>query len=249
MIAADASLPHRTPLHRGARGSLVILFVLTAFCPAGDNAAAEFKTSEMESRFERAYRDSRSLEVSFLETYKENGQLVRSEAGTGYFRRPGKMRFEYEAPEKNLFLVDGKTAWYYVPSDHTATRVPVKQSTDWRTPLALLAGEARLSRICSSVQILPNQKALSPDGVVLQCVPKGGSADGTDMVFLEVSQGSGNLSRVEIQESGGVAVEFQFKNWQFNPPLPDSQFRFTPPPGTAIVNGESLGVAGLPGIP
>ena len=108
MIAADASLPHRTPLHRGARGSLVI--VLTAFCPAGGNAAAEFKTSEMESRFERAYRDSRSLEVSFLETYKENGQLVRSEAGTGYFRRPGKMRFEYEAPEKNLFLVDGKTA-------------------------------------------------------------------------------------------------------------------------------------------
>src|SRR5256885_10000771 len=46
-----------------------------------------------------------------IERYTENGREVRSESGTAYFRRPGKMRWEYEAPEKNLFLVDGKTAW------------------------------------------------------------------------------------------------------------------------------------------
>ncbi len=104
-------------------------------------------------RFEAVYRGARTLQVAFLERYSENGHILRTEAGVAYFRRPGKMRWEYESPEKNLFLVDGKSAWFYVPADHTVTRVPAKQSTDWRTPLALLAGEMKLSRICARVEL------------------------------------------------------------------------------------------------
>src|SRR6266852_8689705 len=103
--------------------------------------------------FESRYRAARTLQATFLERYTENGHVVRVEAGIAYFRRPGKMRWEYDVPEKNLFLVDGKTAWFYVPADHTATRIPAKASTDWRTPLALLAGEMRLDRVCARVEL------------------------------------------------------------------------------------------------
>src|SRR5579864_7094612 len=97
-------------------------------------------------RMEARYRSAKTLQATFLERYVENGSVVRTEAATAYFRRPGKMRWEYERPEKDLFLVDGKTAWFYVPGDHTVTRVPAKESTDLRTPLALLAGEMKVSR-------------------------------------------------------------------------------------------------------
>ena len=70
--------------------------------------------------FEKHYRAAKTLQATFLERYTENGAVVRTEAGTAFFRRPGKMRWEYEAPEKDLFLVDGKTAWFYVPADRTA---------------------------------------------------------------------------------------------------------------------------------
>src|SRR5579871_5050363 len=105
--------------------------------------------------FEKHYQAARTLQATFLERYTENGAVVRTEAGTAFFRRPGKMRWEYEAPEKDLFLVDGKTAWFYVPADRTATRVPAKQSADWRTPLALLAGEMKVSRVCAHVDLAP----------------------------------------------------------------------------------------------
>src|SRR5258708_29041717 len=108
--------------------------------------------------FQARYQTARTLQATFLERYTENARVVRVEAGTAYFRRPGKMRWEYEAPEKNLFLVDGKTAWFYVPGDHTATRVPAKMSTDWRTPMALLAGEMKLSRICARVDSATAEK-------------------------------------------------------------------------------------------
>jgi chaperone LolA len=220
--------------------------------------------------FERRYQTAKTLQATFLERYTENGAIVRSEAGTAYFRRPGKMRWEYEAPEKDLFLVDGKTAWFYVPADRTATRVPAKQSGDWRTPLALLAGEMKVSRVCARVEQAPNEKSLSADNVVLRCrvrgasakedtapgsagkskddagAPAGATPDSSaspagaqnDIVLFEINRHSGELARLVARQSGGVEVEFRFENWHLDPPLPDSMFKFDPPPGVAIVNGE-----------
>jgi outer membrane lipoprotein carrier protein len=208
--------------------------------------------------FEARYRAAKTLQATFLERYTENGQVVRSEAGTAYFRRPGKMRWEYEAPEKDLFLVDGKTAWFYVPGDHTVTRVPAKQSADWRTPLALLAGEMKVSRVCGRVELDPSERPTSEANVVLRCKVRGAPADDSgqrngsqaadvpaspnggqgDTVLFEIVRETGELARLLVRQSGGVQVEFRFENWRMNPPVPDSVFRFEVPPGVAIVNGE-----------
>jgi outer membrane lipoprotein carrier protein len=206
------------------------------------------------AKLEARYRGARTLAAAFLERYSENGQIVRSEAGMAYFRRPGKMRWEYQAPEKNLFLVDGKTAWFYVPGDHTVTRAPAKQSTDWRTPLALLAGEMKLSRVCARVEPATAEKPATPGNTVLFC-PLRGEGSGVqregssaldtqagrqdESVYLEIVPATGDLARVLVREKGGVEIEFKFTAWLFDPPAPDSFFRFDVPPGVAIVNGES----------
>jgi outer membrane lipoprotein carrier protein len=205
-------------------------------------------------KLEARYRGSHTLAATFLERYSENSRMVRSEAGVAYFRRPGKMRWEYESPEKNLFLVDGKTAWFYVPADHTVTRAPAKQSTDWRTPLALLAGEMKLSRVCARVESTNAEEPDTPGNTVLYCPLRGEESnpnhaaagapdsqeDGPDQsVFLEIAPATGELARVLVREKGGVVVEFKFAAWRFDPPLPDSFFRFDVPPGVAIVNAES----------
>jgi len=208
--------------------------------------------------FEARYRSARTLQATFLERYTENEQTVRTEAGTAYFRRPGRMRWEYEAPERDLFLVDGKTAWFYVPGDHTVTRVPAKQSADWRTPLALLAGEMKVSRVCARVELAERERATGEGNVVLRCQVRGTSTDGAhphndpqdadipaspnggqgDTVFFEIVRGTGELARLLVRQSGGVQVDFRFENWRMNPPVPDSLFRFDVPLGVAIVNGE-----------
>ena len=184
--------------------------------------------------------------MTFLERYFENGSLVRAESGVAYFRKPGKMRWEYQSPEKNLFLVDGKNAWFYTPVDHTATRIPARQSDDWRTPLALLAGEGKLSRICgrllsARLPTLPESNLSSTTGTGFECVLKnsGGDdlrAEAPPRVFLEISD-RGELSRVLIQAAGSLQTEFRFKDWEVNPSLAETMFRFSPPPGVVIVDG------------
>src|SRR6266852_1998010 len=122
---------------------------------------------------EARYRAAHTLQATFLERYSENGRLVRVEAGRAYFRKPGKMRWEYQSPENNLFLVDGKTAWFYAPADHIVTRVPAKKSGDLRTPIALLAGEMKVSRVCASVEISTALPPQSPANTVLYCLLRG----------------------------------------------------------------------------
>jgi outer membrane lipoprotein carrier protein len=224
--------------------SFFLLFLTVS--SAGDGKA-------IVSRFESRYRAARTLQAAFLERYTENGRVVRVEAGVAYFRRPGKMRWEYQAPEKNLFLVDGKTAWFYVPADHTATRVPAKVSTDWRTPLALLAGEMRVSRVCAKVEAAADEKIETPGDTVLRCELRGAAMQSQDpnalesrkpggqtveAVFFEIVEKTGELVRVTVSDPGGVGIEFHFTNWRADPPVDDSLFHFHPPPGVAIVNGE-----------
>jgi len=202
-------------------------------------------------QLESAYRRAHTLEAKFLQQYSEGGKVTRSESGTAYFRRPGKMRWEYVSPEANLFVVDGKFAWFYVPADHTVSRIAARDSSDWRTPLALLAGEMKVSRVCAKITLASEQPA---DGALVRmnCLLRGTEKDAKaglshDQAQFEIVKASGELHRVVVIGSGGVRMEMQFSDWRFDPPAPDTLFHFQPPKGVAIVSGDEL-LAG-PGSP
>ena len=234
------------------QGMLALLAYACAVLAALSSTTPEAKL--LGAKLEARYRGAHTLVATFFERYSENGQTLRTEAGVAYFQRPGKMRWEYESPEKNLFLVDGKTAWFYVPADHTVTRAPAKQSADWRTPLALLAGEMKLSRVCARVEPATTEKPATPGNTVLYCPLRGEpskpqhapgqAADPQaivpdESVYLEIAPSTGELARVLVREKGGVEIEFKFAAWRFDPTVADSFFRFDVPPGVAIVNAES----------
>jgi outer membrane lipoprotein carrier protein len=186
---------------------------------------------------EKRYQAARTLKAVFLHRYSESRNALRVESGTVYFSRSGKMRWEYESPEQKLFVADGKMVWFYVPADRTVTRTKMKESEDWQTPLALLVGKARFSRVCSRVE-LSDARTSAAENVVLRCLPKSAKS-GFSEVLIEVD-GQYRLVRVLIREPGGVETEFRFGKWQENLGLADTLFRFIAPPGVAIVDEASI---------
>src|SRR5271154_5821312 len=118
------------------------LVFLSAPGPTAPDAAA------IRRGIEARYRGAHTLKATFYERFSSGNGGGVAESGTVYFSKPGRMRWEYESPEQKLFLVDGANAWFYVPADHTASRAKLKESSDWRTPIALLAGSANLSKLC-----------------------------------------------------------------------------------------------------
>ena len=196
---------------------------------------------------EMRYRQAKTLRATFFESYSESGGRRIAESGTVYFSHPGRMRWEYESPTTKLFLVDGTNAWFYIPADHTASRAKVKESSDWRTPVALLAGKADLNELCQQIQLVDpamaksaDEKPLSAGNHVLRCAPRGDSQNSDlQSVYLEVNP-KYYLVRVVIHETGEVQTEFRFGNWAENIPIPEVKFHFQPPPGVSVVNQDDL---------
>src|SRR6266481_7719326 len=150
---------------------LILISVFAGLFPPPEDKPPTVST--LVQRFESRYRSSKTLQANFLETYFDSGKVVRSEAGIAYFGKPGKMRWEYGSPETNLYVVDGKWSWFYVPADHTVTRARAKQSSDSRTPLALLAGEMKVARICKNVVLDSSASPVQTQGAVLRCDLRG----------------------------------------------------------------------------
>lgn len=210
--------------------ALILLLMVVAPAKAGDVDA-------IVRGVEKRYQTARTLKAVFLHRYSESRNALRVESGTVFFSRGGKMRWEYESPEQKLFLADGKTVWFYVPADRTVTRSKMKESEDWQTPLALLVGKAKFSRVCGRVE-LSDARTSAAENVVLRCLPKSDKAGFLELL-IEVD-GQYRLVRVLIREPGGVETEFQFGKWQENLALADTLFRFIAPPGVAIVNEASI---------
>jgi outer membrane lipoprotein carrier protein len=230
----------RTPPQFARRYWVFLLASCRVYFDASSGYTAEHPTDPLKL-FEQRYQPSRSLSVVFLERFLENGQLMREEAGKAYFLRPGKMRWEYEKPEKNLFLVDGKYVWFYAPADRTVTRVPADKSEDWRTPIAFLTSGAKLSRICARVGRVSSEPASQPNAFVYSCILKGGddpSAPSSESrpIYFEITD-KGELTRLKMDEGAGQSLEFLFRQWEWNPPLDKAMFAFSPPQGVAIVDG------------
>jgi outer membrane lipoprotein carrier protein len=202
---------------------------------------------------EARYQHARTLKAVFFERYTDGNGAIAAESGTVYFSRPGRMRWEYESPEQKLFLVDGTNVWFYVPADRTASRAKLKESSDWRTPIALLAGKMDLSRLCRQIEIAvpgdkagrPGDRPTSPANTVLRCTPRNDSGDagGATREVLFETDADARLVRVLIRQPGNVDTEFRFGDWEENITIAEAKFHFVPPAGVAIVDEDSLASA------
>jgi outer membrane lipoprotein carrier protein len=184
------------------------------------------------------YNHIQSLQVHFTETYNGAG-IQRRESGTLKLKKPGKMRWDYQEPQKKLFVSDGKTAWFYVPGEQQARRAAVKKLDDLRSPLQYLLGKTKLEKEFESLSLAPDAKPVQAGDAVLRGVPKS-MADRVSQVLLEITPDN-LIRRITIEELDGSSTTFDFSDEKINVPLADAQFKFNPPPGVETV--EATGIA------
>src|SRR6202046_1314480 len=112
--------------------------VLFATLVPATGLAADVKT--LAAAVDSHYDHLHSLQAEFAEIYRGSG-MDRTESGTLWLKKPGKMRWEYRSPRDKLFVSDGRDAWFYVPGDRQARQTDARQLDDIRSPLAFLLGE------------------------------------------------------------------------------------------------------------
>ena len=181
------------------------------------------------------YNHLRTLQADFTEIYRGSG-MERTESGTLWLKKPGKMRWEYRSPKEKLFLGDGKDAWFYVPGDGQVRRTSMRKLDDLRSPLGFLLGKTRLDKELQGLSLAPDAATLNAGDVVLRGVPAAMS-DRVSQVLLEITPDH-QISRISMEEADGSVTEYRFANQKENVEIDDRRFRFAPPAGVEVIDGE-----------
>jgi outer membrane lipoprotein carrier protein len=206
--------------------------VLCATLVPATGQAADVKT--LAAAVDSHYNHLRSLQTGFTEIYRGSG-MDRSESGTLWLKKPGKMRWEYRSPRDKLFVSDGRDAWFYVPDNRQARKTTAKKLEDVRSPLAFLLGKTRLEKELQGLSLAPDVEPLQPGNVVLRGVPQA-LADRVSEILLEITPDH-QIVRIVIQEVDGPITEYRFADMREDVKIGDGRFQFKPPPGTETVEG------------
>jgi outer membrane lipoprotein carrier protein len=209
-----------------------VLMSLSALTTAQDTAA------DMAQALQRKYDAVRDFSADFVHTY-EGGVLKRklTERGRVQVKKPGRMRWDYEAPEKKLFVSDGVRMYFYVPADKQVIVSPVPADAEAATPALFLAGKGRLAtEFTPSFVDLP--AGLPAGSRTLKLVPKSKQTD-YDWLVLAVDPTTLAIRGLMTVDAQGGTSTFAFTNLKENVGLEDSEFTFKPPRGVEVVSANS----------
>ncbi|HEV2697119.1 MAG TPA: outer membrane lipoprotein carrier protein LolA [Terriglobales bacterium] len=174
-----------------------------------------------------------TLQADFIEIYQGAG-VERTESGTMWLKKTGKMRWEYRSPEEKLFICDGKDAWFYLPAEKQVRKSSLRSLEDLRSPLAFLLGKAKLEKELDGLSFAPDIRAWQPEDSMLRGVPRG-MEDRVSQVLLEITP-EYRISRILIHGVDDSVTEYRFSNFKEDLAIPDGRFRFVAPAGTETVN-------------
>jgi outer membrane lipoprotein carrier protein len=144
--------------------------------------------------------------------------------------KPGRMRWDYNAPPGKLFLLDGKYALFYSPGDPRVQRIQAKQLDDLRSPLRFLLGHTELEKEMNHLTLAP----ASGGRFTLTGQPKG-QEQRVSRLSLSVTP-EGTITGIEIEETDGAITRFMFSGEVPNAPIAADEFHFAPPPGVPVVD-------------
>jgi outer membrane lipoprotein carrier protein len=214
---------------RSLKINVFVMLFLAASAAAG---ASDVKA--IAAAVDSHYNHLHSLQAEFTELYRGSG-MERTESGTLWLKKPGKMLWEYRSPREKLFVSDGQDAWFYVPQDRQARKSPAKKLEDLRSPLAFLLGKTKLQKELRGLSLAPDLPPVQAGDVMLRGVPSA-LADRVSEVVLEISPDN-QIVRIALQDVDGGSTEYRFADQKENVAIGDAKFEFRAPPGTEVVEG------------
>ena len=201
-------------------------------------AAAPPTASELAATLQRKYDGVKDFAADFVHAY-EGGVLRKqiTERGKLQVKKPGKMRWEYTAPEEKLFVSDGVKMYSYIKQDKQVIVSDVPAADQATTPTLFLAGKGSLTR--DFTPSLVDAPAGSPPGSQgLKLVPKTRQRE-YDWLTLVVDPVSLAIRGLVTVDAQGGTSRFSFTNLKENVGMADKAFEFKMPRGVDVVHASS----------
>ncbi len=222
------------PLSRRFSASCAAAAAVLLLVGNGAPARAADAAQDLAAAVQKKYEAVRDFSADFVHAYR--GGVLRkqiTERGRLLVRKPGKMRWEYTAPEEKLFVSDGVRMYSYIPQDKQVIVASVPADNEATTPALFLAGKGNVTRDFTATIVDPPAGA-APGTRALKLVPRTPQRD-YDWLILELDPSTLGLRGLVTTDAQGGQSTFTFTNLKENVGLADNLFTFKIPRGVDVV--------------
>jgi chaperone LolA len=180
------------------------------------------------------YSNLRAFQADFTQQLR-NAIMGRTYHSRGmlYQRRPDRFLMRYTDPEGDVIVSDGTYLWYYVTADPgQVIRSPASAGAGFVDLQSQFVGDPTQRY---DYQLHGQEQVAGRDAHVLTLIPKERGVGYRSLkVWLDTRDYLAR--RFEITEDNGNVRRIDLANLQVNPTLPDSLFRYSPPPNVRVVD-------------
>lgn len=204
-----------------------LALLLPPVTAASGQPSAEQVAASLQAKYDRI----RDFSADFTQQY-ESGVLKRklTERGRLQVKKPGRMRWDYSAPDKKVFVSDGQKIYLWVPADNQVTVSPVPKQDEATTAVLFLVGKGDLTRDFKvSFAAKPG-----PAGThALRLDPKLPERD-YDWLEIVVDAATLQIRSLTAADRQGGQSTFTLSNFKENIGLADKTFAFSIPRGADV---------------
>ena len=198
------------------------------------STSAQSRTPEsLAQDLQRKYDRVMDFSADFVHSYR--GGVLKQQAterGTLLVKKPGKMRWEYTAPEKKLFVSDGHKIYSYIPEDRQVVVGTMPRDDQAPTPALFLTGKGNLTRDFNATF---DKVAEAPAGsLALKLTPKRREPEYESLTLVVDPKTLGLQMLITVDAQGGRSA-FTFSNLKENVGVADNQFVFKMPRNVDVV--------------
>ena len=198
--------------------------------PASPNGV--LTADEVAQRIQGFYDRTTDFQADFVQVSRNRLYGEERRNGRVMFSKPGRMRWNYAAPNGDIIVSDGTTLWAYQADERQAIQQNMGQS-QLPTAITFLAGTGRITD-SFTFRLLDANQFRFPNGYVLELRPTTPQPTYERIVFY-VDRASFQVVRTAVIDAQGNQNRFDFSDPQVNLNIPLTTFRWSPPAGTSIV--------------
>lgn len=207
--------------------ALLALCASAAAVQTGGASAAEVAAA-----LQRKYDTVRDFTAAF--THQHTGGVLRRklvEQGRLQVKKPGKMRWEYEAPDEKVFVSDGRRLYFHDPENNQVTISEVPEGDRAASAALFLSGRGNITRDFD----VSFAEGGPPGAWALKLVPKTPQNE-YDWLEVVVDRSSLQIQSLTAVEKEGGRSTFLFSGFEENVGIPDKTFEFQIPRGAEVIH-------------
>ena len=194
---------------------------------------------EIADKIQANYEKIQDYQANFVQqvTLKNINKIQKNE-GVVYFKKKGKMRWDYQKPQKQEFVSDGETIWHYMPADNQVWVDKASHSFSSKTPSTFLAGMGNLKRDFK-LKFAKSTLVDTKKNYLLELFPKE-EQPGVKKLLLVVAKDSYQVVETLVYDQFENLTRVTFSDIKVNNSLPDDLFTFQIPKGAEVIKPPVL---------